>query len=59
MKGKKIVVPLLAAAFTTLLASFIKNVWGYTASADEAVATTTVLSVLLSVITPDRMEADE
>lgn len=59
MKGKKIVPHLLAGAVIALVAAALKQIYGYVPSAEEGVAAQTIVSALISALTPDRLEADE
>jgi hypothetical protein len=59
MKGKLVVPGVVGAALATLLLWVLNLLTGIKADIGIEAALTTVLTVIVSLMTPDRMEADD
>jgi hypothetical protein len=59
MKGKKVVPQVVAGALVAMGAWVAKDFYGIAVPPEIAVAGSTVLGVLISIVTPNSLEADE
>lgn len=59
MKGKKIVPQLVAGSFIAIGAWVAADFYGIKIPPEIAVAMSTILGVVISILTPNSMEADE